>query len=485
MIKIWTYLLVAVFILQGCAKSVSTKEFSNLSLVPYPEMVSLKNDSIVMLGPFKAIDPSQLLYATQALLDEAQLGLKENKETSITYVTDTLLVPEQYRLSIAPSGIEISGRDLQAHVWGTQTLLQLDDGQQLPLGEIIDQPAYSYRGLVVDVASHWHDVSMLKQLISLCSYYKINHLQLRLTYDDIVLFPSTTFWQLASKPSYNRDQLYELNRFAHARGVVLVPEIMITGHSARFVQTLPQWFGLEDPSTNPNTINMGNERVYHALDKLFTDVADAFPFSPYIHMGGGKGSFEGFLDDKGVQKYMKVNKLETLDDLYDHFIEKTSAIIKSKGKTPVVWNDFDTQEEMNLPTDVIIMSSRSSTEGASTILNDGYSIIYGNWTTSSIGNDLSGAVEKGYNEYDDMWKIDQTIAKRHKGVLGGFMAVSDQDHSQRYASLKRLLPVMAERLWSSETSGYENFSIRNRKVTSKWDEKYNTITPLDSTSIPN
>ena len=44
----------------------------------------------------------------------------------------------------------------------------------LPGGEITDQPTYSYRGAMLDVARHFFSVADVKRYIDLLSIYKIN-----------------------------------------------------------------------------------------------------------------------------------------------------------------------------------------------------------------------------------------------------------------------------------------------------------------------
>jgi len=65
-----------------------------------------------------------------------------------------------------------------------------------------------------------------------------------LTDDSAFTFPSKTYPKLTTKGhSYTLEELAELNEYARLRGVTLVPEIDVPGHSSIFIREMPELFG--------------------------------------------------------------------------------------------------------------------------------------------------------------------------------------------------------------------------------------------------
>src|SRR5690606_27482514 len=69
---------------------------------------------------------------------------------------------ESYRLTVDEASVAISGADAAGLFYGVQTLGQLvarDGGRWVvPAVEIADAPRFAYRGVVLDVARHFHPV---------------------------------------------------------------------------------------------------------------------------------------------------------------------------------------------------------------------------------------------------------------------------------------------------------------------------------------
>ncbi|HKJ27014.1 MAG TPA: beta-N-acetylhexosaminidase, partial [Anaerolineales bacterium] len=66
---------------------------------------------------------------------------------------------EGYRLHVNSQGVRVSARDGEGVFRGVQTLLQLieqgEDGWFVPACEIEDEPRFSWRGVMLDVARHF------------------------------------------------------------------------------------------------------------------------------------------------------------------------------------------------------------------------------------------------------------------------------------------------------------------------------------------
>ena len=148
-----------------------------------------------------------------------------------------------------------------------------------PLVNIKDKPDSEYRGLLIDLARMWHDVPTLKNIIDLASFYKIKYLQLHLSDDQSFTFPSEIFPKLATPDRpYSKKDFRDLVKYAKDRGIIIIPELDIPGHSRQIVEIYPEIFGVKNKmlQINPwksNVINIGSEKVYDAID-LFVHLSD-------------------------------------------------------------------------------------------------------------------------------------------------------------------------------------------------------------------
>ena len=73
-----------------------------------------------------------------------------------------------------------------------------------------------------------------------------------------------------------------MEAYSQLRGVTIIPEIDVPGHSSPFVKKYPEIFAIQDTVNNPYIINMGRAEVYQALDLLIGEVLSIFTATPYF-----------------------------------------------------------------------------------------------------------------------------------------------------------------------------------------------------------
>lgn len=89
--------------------------------------------------------------------------------------------PEAYKLHVAPDAIEISAASSEGFLRAWQTMEQLTTKKGIACCDIVDAPAYKWRGLMLDVSRHFFPISFLKKQIDVMSEYKFNRLHIHLT----------------------------------------------------------------------------------------------------------------------------------------------------------------------------------------------------------------------------------------------------------------------------------------------------------------
>lgn len=377
---------------------------------------------------------------------------------------------ESYRIEVGDR-VEIAAPDLRSANWATATLLQSLDGRALPRMTISDRPDYSYRGVMLDLARKVHSIEGIRQIVDLCRLYKLPYLHLHLSDDHLFMFPSKAFPNLGSgnhefarfdPPSvdgpirpYRPEELRELDRYAQDRGVTIIPEIDMPGHGSRLTQDAPTTFRAS--ASNPAVINLGSKRTLDGAKTLLSELMEAFPNSPYIHLGGDEvwmGELEKHPDFVSAMAELRV---DSAHQLYRRFISEMNAHIRSKGKRMIVWEEAysnEPGERWPLPKDATIMVWSVGGK-MKKMLDDGYSIINAGWTPLYIVRE-----DKRPPEFLEKWNptlfgphtlsFTDWLPASGPGLIGAQMCSWENSESTELQTLRRRLPILAERTWNRD-----------------------------------
>ncbi len=382
---------------------------------------------------------------------------------------DSSLKGEAYSLDIDKT-FNVRGGDYNAVALGTVTLLQAltfdAGGVTAPKLNVNDHPAFAYRGLMLDCARVHHGIDNLKQAVVLARAYKIPYLQLHLSDDQGFTFPSTAFSKLATpNHSYTLEELRDLQTFARDRGIIIVPEIDVPGHSGGLNKVAPEIFGGAG-----STINCGDEKAIAALNTLVGEILDVFPTTPYFHIGSDEVWFGEVAKLPSFQARMR--ELGTADpqDVFRWFIGQMDGIVKKHGRTTICWEGFGRGGKVHVPTDVIVMPFDCIYyDGSEHLLEDGYKVINASWTPLYVVNDHKWSADRIYdwNVFKfSRFSMDYPTDNFFHGaktplVLGGQMCTWEQGPDVEINSLRNRLPAMAERLWNPDAGkDYADFASR-------------------------
>ena len=310
---------------------------------------------------------------------------------------DPSIKEEGYRLTVNAKGVVLHARKPAGLFYGIQTLLQLfppaielkKEGEptewEIPFVSIEDYPRFGWRGLMLDVSRHFFTVAQVKDYIDQMVKYKFNLLHLHLTDDQgwrlqIKSLPKLTevgAWRVErtgtfgtlSKPQpgekasyggfYTHEDIKELVKYASDRFVNILPEIDVPGHSLAAIAAYPElsctpgeyyvspgdrfmiWpgGGQHFYGTLDNTICPALEKNFEFLDKVFTEVAELFPFG-YIHMGGDETARNFWEKSEQIKALMQEKGLKNLDEVQSYFVKRVEKIINSKGKKMIGWDEI-------------------------------------------------------------------------------------------------------------------------------------------------
>ena len=440
------------------------------SLVPQPKSIELHGGKLLLAETGRiVVTAEELAPLSRVLAREIELvtGLRLKPASGPAHRGDIVLhrvdrlSGETHTVAVQDRA-EVSGRDLHAVALGTTTLLQSMDiggpSPTIPHMHVVDEPRFSYRGLMVDVARHRHYVDVLKRLIVLARYYKIRYLQLHLTDDESFTFPSRAFPDLPTPGRYyTLEELRELEDFACARGVTLVPELDVPGHSASLRRVAP--FSI----TGRNVIDMTSEEVYEALEQIVTEICDVFS-SPYIHIGADESDLTGVGTTQAEKDYMDRHGLEDSRDLEAHFIVRMNEIVKKHHRQTLLWEGFRGKgtDRVQIPRDVLVLSWDTRYQLPAQLLDHGYEVINASWKPLYVTSDKCWSPETIYawnpyrwEHWDEASPSSRPIQLEPRaGILGAQMCAWEQPGEMELPSLRSRLPAMSERLWQpdAETS---------------------------------
>ena len=250
MLKEFAKTLLAAIVLVSCAKAPEP------ALLPLPKQVEYTGGSI------RAGAPETLAFVEA--IPEARLN--EN---------------EAYRLTVTRKGI---------------------------CCRIVDWPSFRVRGWMMDVGRTYISLAELKREVDIFSQFKVNVFHLHLTENEAWRLESRRYPQLNAAESmlrqpgkfYTLAEMQELDAYCRERGVTLIPELDIPGHSGAFERAMG--FGMQTPE--------GKAVLRELLDEVF----DTFS-GLYVHIGTDE---VGFTDSWLIQEMV--------------------AYIRAHGRKALSWN---------------------------------------------------------------------------------------------------------------------------------------------------
>ncbi len=361
---------------------------------------------------------------------------------------------------------------------GTVTLLQmLGDRAKLgvlPRGCAKDEPALPFRGLMVDLARQWHEVETLRKLIILCRWYKIRTLHLHLTDDQSFTFPSTAYPQLATPGrSYTLEQLRDLEAFASERGVTLLPELDVPGHSTALNQALPSLVACDPPGVHD--ICPGRESTYEVLQTLIREMCDVFRTTPHFHIGADECQAKAWPACAHCRSYREKHGLDDEHELYRHFLVRANDIVKRCGKRTIAWEGFRREGKVHIPRDIAIMEFESYYCLPQHLLEDGFEVINTSWRPLYVCNDSLRWPARTIHRWNHLrWESPWPISGAYgpgitvdptPAVLGAEMCSWGQCNAAELPSLRERLATMSERIWNPDGGrSFDDLSVRMERA---------------------
>jgi len=278
-----------------------------------------------------------------------------DRTADLVLLRNSQLAPEEYELAVLPDQIRVSASTDRGFIWGLATVYQLImDAQRhhegrIDLLSIRDKPKYVHRGLHVDVARHFFGVVEMKRIIEEMSIYKLNVLHWHLSDDQGWRIESKVYPRLHEQASngqyYTQEQIRDIVRFARDRGIDVIPEIDMPGHTSAAIAAYKELSCFDEEITVQDRYGVfrvvmcpGKESTYSWIYQFLDEVTALFP-SPYLHIGGDECPKDRWRECPHCQRRMRDHGFESLDDLQGYFTNEISEYLRKKGKMAIGWNE--------------------------------------------------------------------------------------------------------------------------------------------------
>jgi hexosaminidase len=374
----------------------------------------------------------------------------------------TLGEDETYRLEISPGGAKLTAPAATGVLRGLETFEQLveagPDGFFAPALTIEDKPRYPWRGLMLDVARHWMPLDVVERNLDAMAAVKMNVFHWHLSDDqgfrvECKRFPK--LHQLGSDGNfYTQAQVRQVIEYARDRGIRVVPEFDIPGHTTAWLVGYPELGSAPGPYQIERnwgifkpTIDPTRESTYVFLDAFLAEMAALFP-DPYFHIGGDEVDDTQWKASTRIQAFAQRHGFQTSADLHAYFNRRIQAILKKHGKTMLGWDEV---LHDGIQTSAVIQSWRgkeslaeAAKKGHRGILSNGYYLDHLDTAAfhyrNDPGEDADGRILGGeacmWTEYVDTETVDSRIWPRAAAVAERLWSPATvQDVPSLYARL--------------------------------------------------
>ncbi|HET9410091.1 MAG TPA: beta-N-acetylhexosaminidase [Candidatus Sulfotelmatobacter sp.] len=466
-----TSLILALVLLSGSVSFAQSQP--QLPLMPWPASVQQGSGQLPITQGFSAttagtrdasLDQGVQRFLTQ-LSRQTGMRLVPQKAAAPTLTLQVngkrepvqkLGEDESYELTVTASDAKLTAATPLGALRGFETFLQLihptPSGFAVPAVTIKDQPRFPWRGLLIDVSRHFMPIDALKRNVDGMAAVKMNVLHLHLSDDQGFRMESKKFPKLQEMGSegmfYTQAEMRDFINYAYERGIRVVPEFDIPGHSRSWLPGYPELSSTSgpfqlDPNGTDTVMDPTREETYKFFDKFIEEMSRVFP-DAYFHIGGDEVDPKPWNSNPKIQEFIRAHGMKNNQDLQAYFNQRLQKILAKHHKMMVGWDEI---LHPDLPKSIVIQSWRgqeslaaAAKQGYSGLLSHGYYL------------DLMWPASRHY-EVDPMSGGAANLSPEEKArILGGEACMWDEWVTPELLD-SRLWPraaAIAERFWSPQ-----------------------------------
>ncbi|KAF9410016.1 hypothetical protein BGZ94_001784 [Podila epigama] len=336
-------------------------------------------------------------------------GGKKTIKTITVEVSDTkadlqMGVDESYTLDISAAG---TGTIKAKTTWGalhalnTLTQIVIDDGKdglqiEQPV-KIKDAPNYTHRGVLYDTARNFYPVKSLLKQIDALAWAKLNVFHWHITDTqswplEIKKHPQMTKDAYSAREVYSQKDIAYVIKYGRERGVRVIAELDIPGHSAagwlqvdkKALACTDSWWDNDgwthhsSVQPNPGQLDISYDGTYTLIKDVYSEVAKLFTDN-VIHVGADELTPYCFNYSSNAMDWFRARPGSTYSDFIQYYLDKALPIFRDKPQRRLMmWEDILLSHSMpakNLPKDIILQSWNKGTENIKALASKGYDVI--------------------------------------------------------------------------------------------------------------
>ncbi|MHA1700637.1 MAG: family 20 glycosylhydrolase [Promethearchaeota archaeon] len=215
-------------------------------------------------------------------------------------------------------------------------------GASFPGIKVIDYPDLEFRAVQIHLKTQLHKFDYLKAHVRLLASLKINAILWE--WEDKLPFREEL--GLRHPLAFEEDQARELVQICQDLQVEAIPLVQTYGH-LEFVLKHERYKHLREkdvPSDLDKTIDICalHPETLPLLTKMVEDMVRFHPNSRYLHIGGDEVYTIGSCErcQQFIKQHGNGNVKVGISKLYVTHMNKIIKIVKSLGKTPMMWHDY-------------------------------------------------------------------------------------------------------------------------------------------------
>jgi len=383
---------------------VASAQDTRYPLIPYPASLTPADGEFIITPATQLVLPGGQLFEKEAatlnqfFTNSFGKPLKQAPAAPQPFIElkyDARITAEEgYQLVITRQQVQLSARTAAGMFMAVQTIRQLlpartEDPATHPVGQLTlpavtiqDAPAYSWRGMHLDVSRHFFSIGYLKKFIDVMALYKFNKFHLHLTDDqgwriEIKKYPKLTEYgawrtfnnqdsacmrRAADNPDFTIDPAHIIQKdggtlyggfytqaemkalvaYAAGKHIDIIPEIDMPGHMMAAINqynylscdgssVFGQLFSTPICPCLPSTFRFAED--------VFTEIMDIFP-GTYIHIGGDEVDRSLWAKSEECKALMQKEGLKNTAELQSYFINNMEKFFNARGRKMIGWDEI-------------------------------------------------------------------------------------------------------------------------------------------------
>ncbi|KAH8879792.1 N-acetylglucosaminidase [Thozetella sp. PMI_491] len=404
-------------------------------------------------------------------------------------------VDESYTLAISPnsSAVEITAKTAWGALHAFVTLQQLIISET-KCGLVVEQPVtikdyplYGYRGVMIDTARNFISVKKLYEQIDGLALSKLNILHWHLSDTqswpvELDVYPEVTKDAYSARETYSAEDVQAIIAYARARGVRIIPEVDMPGHSSsgwkqideEIVTCQDSWWSNDNwplhtaVQPNPGQLDILNNKTYEVVANVYSELSKKFP-DQLFHVGGDELQTGCFNFSTLIRDWFAEDSSRTYFDLTQYWLDRALPIFTSekntgmKNRRLVMWEDIYISADASakeVPRDIILQSWNNELVNIDKLTAAGFDVIVSSNSFLYLDCGFGGYVTND-PRYDVMVNPDPTGATTsfNFGGNGGswcapyktFQRIYDYDFTQNLTDAQKAHVIgAAAPLWSEQ-----------------------------------